>query len=54
MQAIEPESWQVRTTDFAFLISQEAHQIIKQEGIVLLSYKPLQEVWQTQVRQRTR
>ena len=53
MQAIEPESWQVRTTDFAFLISQEARQIIKQEGIVLLSYKPLQEVWQTQVRQRT-
>ena len=53
MRAIEPESWQVRTTDFAFLISQEARQIIKQEGIVLLSYKPLQEVWQTQVRQRT-
>ena len=53
MRAIEPESWQVRTTDFAFLISQEARQIIKQEDIVLLSYKPLQEVWQTQVRQRT-
>ena len=46
MQAIEPESWQVRTTDFAFLISQEAREIIDQEGIVLLSYKPLQEVWQ--------
>jgi predicted glycoside hydrolase/deacetylase ChbG (UPF0249 family) len=46
MQAIEPESWQVRQSDFAFLISQEARSIIEQEGIVLLSYQPLQQVWQ--------
>jgi predicted glycoside hydrolase/deacetylase ChbG (UPF0249 family) len=46
MQAIEPESWQTRPTDFDFLISQEAREIIEQEGIVLLSYKPLQKVWQ--------
>jgi chitin disaccharide deacetylase len=46
MQAIEPESWQVRSTDFDFLISQEARSIIEQEEIVLLSYKPLQKVWQ--------
>ena len=46
MQAIEPESWQVRSTDFDFLISQEASSIIEQEEIVLLSYKPLQRVWQ--------
>jgi predicted glycoside hydrolase/deacetylase ChbG (UPF0249 family) len=46
MQAIEPESWLVRQTDFDFLISQEARSIIEQEGIVLLSYKPLQQVWQ--------
>ena len=46
MQAIEPESWQVRPTDLAFLISQEARSIIEQEEIVLLSYKPLQKVWQ--------
>jgi hypothetical protein len=30
----------------AFLISQEARSIIEQEEIVLLSYKPLQRVWQ--------
>ena len=48
MQAIEPESWQVRPTDFDFLISQEARSIIEQEGIVLLSYKPLQQVWREQ------
>src|SRR6266852_9367925 len=46
MRAIEPESWQVRSTDVDFLISQEARSIIEQEGIVLLSYKPLQKVWQ--------
>lgn len=46
MRAIEPESWQVRPTDLEFLISPEAREIIEQEEIVLLSYKPLQEVWQ--------
>jgi predicted glycoside hydrolase/deacetylase ChbG (UPF0249 family) len=45
LQAIEPESWQARPTDLDFLISQEARSIIEQEGIVLLSYKPLQQVW---------
>ncbi len=46
LQAIEPESWQVRQTDLDFLISREAREIIQQEGIVLLDYKPLQKVWQ--------
>jgi predicted glycoside hydrolase/deacetylase ChbG (UPF0249 family) len=46
LQAIEPESWQAHPTDLDFLISQEARSIIEQEGIVLLSYKPLQQVWQ--------
>jgi chitin disaccharide deacetylase len=46
LQAIEPESWQVRQTDFDFLMSREAREIIQQEGIVLLGYKPLQKVWQ--------
>jgi predicted glycoside hydrolase/deacetylase ChbG (UPF0249 family) len=46
LQAIEPESWQAHPTDLDFLISQEAREIIEQEGIVLLSYKPLQQVWQ--------
>ncbi len=45
MQAIEPESWQAHPTDLDFLISREARSIIEQEGIVLLSYKPLQQVW---------
>lgn len=46
LQALEPASWQVRQTDFDFLVSREAREIIQQEGIILLSYKPLQKVWQ--------
>jgi chitin disaccharide deacetylase len=43
--AIEPNSWRVRQTDYDFLVSSDAREIIRQEGIVLLSYRPLQEVW---------
>lgn len=45
MQALEPEA-PVRPTDYAFCMSPEAREIIQQEGIILLNYKPLQEVWQ--------
>jgi chitin disaccharide deacetylase len=44
-QAIDPGGWQVRQTDFDFLISLEARELIRQEGIIVLNYKPLQEVW---------
>jgi len=45
-QAIDPDGWPVRYSDFEFLISPEARQIIEEEGIILLNYRPLQEVWQ--------
>ena len=45
-QAIDPDGWQVRRTDFEFLISPEARAIIQQDGITLISYEPLQAVWQ--------
>jgi predicted glycoside hydrolase/deacetylase ChbG (UPF0249 family) len=45
LQAIEPDSWQVRQTDFDFLMSQEAQAIVKEEGIILLDYRALQAVW---------
>ncbi|HEV2107316.1 MAG TPA: polysaccharide deacetylase family protein [Thermomicrobiales bacterium] len=44
-QAMEPDSWQVRKTDFDFMISQEAHDILEEEGIVLLDYRALQTLW---------
>lgn len=39
------DGWPVRRADFDFFVSEEAREIIRQEGIVVLSYKPLQEVW---------
>jgi chitin disaccharide deacetylase len=43
---IEPDGNHVRQSDFDFLMSAEARAIIRQEGITLLSYKPLQASWQ--------
>ncbi len=45
-RAIQTLGTDVRQADFDFLMSPEARQIIQQEGIVLLSYQPLQEIWQ--------
>ncbi len=46
LSAIQPEGARVRQTDLDFLISSEAREMIRQEGITLLSYKPLQAAWQ--------
>jgi hypothetical protein len=35
----------VRQSDHDFLVSREAREIVEREGIVLLSYRPLQELW---------
>ena len=45
--AIEPDGNHFRQADFDFLISAEAPAIIRQEGIILLNYAPLQAVWQS-------
>jgi predicted glycoside hydrolase/deacetylase ChbG (UPF0249 family) len=45
-QAIDPDGWRVRRTDFDFLVSPQAREIIEQEGITLIDYAPLQRVWQ--------
>jgi len=44
--AIQAAGTRVRQTDLDFLISSKAREIIRQEGITLLSYKPLQTAWQ--------
>jgi hypothetical protein len=35
----------MRQSDFDFLTSQQAKDVIRQEGIILLDYRPLQAVW---------
>jgi hypothetical protein len=44
-RAMEPEGWDVRLTDYAFVTSPEARRIVEDEGIILLSYRPLQQAW---------
>lgn len=44
--AIEPDGAPVRQADFDWLVSPEARAVIQQEGIIRLSYAPLQAVWQ--------
>ncbi len=39
-------NWPVRPADYDFLMSPETREIIAQEGIIVLNYKPLQEAWQ--------
>jgi hypothetical protein len=46
LRTIEPEGNGSRQMDFDFLMSAEAGEIIRQEGIILLSYRPLQAAWQ--------
>ena len=45
-RAIDPDGWRVRRTDFAFLVSPQAREVVRQEGITLIGYEPLQQVWQ--------
>jgi hypothetical protein len=46
LRAIDPDGAPVRQADLDFLPSAAARAIIQQEGITLLSYQPLQAVWQ--------
>jgi predicted glycoside hydrolase/deacetylase ChbG (UPF0249 family) len=45
LRAVEPSSWQVRQSDFDFVISQEARAILEEEGITLLDYGALRALW---------
>jgi predicted glycoside hydrolase/deacetylase ChbG (UPF0249 family) len=42
---LEPANNHERQTDFDFWISQEAKDIVKDEGIILLDYRALQVIW---------
>jgi chitin disaccharide deacetylase len=43
--AIEPGGNHIRQTDFDFLMSEQARDIIREEGIILLDYRALQAAW---------
>ncbi len=45
--AIEPDGALIRQADLDFLVSAQAREVIEQEGIILLSYKLIQEIWRS-------
>lgn len=48
LRAIEHDGKRIRQADLDFLMSQEAKDVMKEEGIILLDYRTLQRVWRTQ------
>jgi predicted glycoside hydrolase/deacetylase ChbG (UPF0249 family) len=41
LREMEPDSWQVRPSDYEFLMSPQARQAIEDEGIIVLNHEPL-------------
>jgi hypothetical protein len=50
LDAVEPQSWQVRQTDYEFVISPEAQAIVQEEGIILVDYRAVQTLWNAKSR----
>jgi predicted glycoside hydrolase/deacetylase ChbG (UPF0249 family) len=44
-QAIDPDGWRVRWTDYQFLTSPQARELLQQEGIVVTDYRAIQLAW---------
>ncbi|MFC5000642.1 polysaccharide deacetylase family protein [Dactylosporangium cerinum] len=44
-QAVDPDGWRVRQTDYEFLTSPEARDILQQEGIVVTDHRSIQQAW---------
>jgi predicted glycoside hydrolase/deacetylase ChbG (UPF0249 family) len=44
-QAMEADAWQVRKSDFDFFTSDEAKRLVQENGIILVDYRRVQELW---------
>jgi predicted glycoside hydrolase/deacetylase ChbG (UPF0249 family) len=44
-QAMEPGAWRVRKTDFDFFTSAEARALVEANGITLVDYRRVQQLW---------
>ena len=50
LEAVEPKSWQVRQTDYDFVMSPEARAIAEEEGIIIIDYTAVQALWNAKSR----
>ncbi|MEV4175504.1 polysaccharide deacetylase family protein [Nonomuraea sp. NPDC049709] len=44
-RAVDPDGWRVRLSDYEFLTSPRARELLRQEGIVVIDYRTLQKAW---------
>jgi hypothetical protein len=44
-QALDPDGWRVRHTDYEFLTSPAARGILQEEGITVIDYSTIQQAW---------
>jgi len=44
-RAVDPGGWRVRRTDYEFLTSPQAGDLLQQEGIVVIDYRAIQRAW---------
>ena len=44
-QTFEPSGWQIRQSDHAFLTSPRARDLLDDEAITVIDYRPLQQAW---------
>ncbi|WP_225859043.1 polysaccharide deacetylase family protein [Streptomyces albicerus] len=49
-RAVEPEGWRVRLSDHEFLVSDEARELLKEEGIFVVDYRGVREKWRAGAR----
>jgi chitin disaccharide deacetylase len=44
-QSVDPTGWQARQSDHAFLTSPEARELLDQESVTVIDYRPVQQAW---------
>ena len=44
-RAADPEGWRVRRSDYEFLVSAEARELIEEEGVFVIDYQGVRERW---------
>ncbi|MGP3917856.1 polysaccharide deacetylase family protein [Nonomuraea sp. 10N515B] len=46
-RTVDPHGWRVRGSDYAFLTSPQAHELLRREGITVIGYDVVQRAWTT-------